>query len=89
MHTINVIGLLKTKEARLKVKIMNAVNKKPSSELVVVKIFGLKLCNAILKNVCNTLWMIRLLKTSIVVTKTPLITLKCLPKAIVSQSLSS
>jgi len=85
MHTNNIITLLKAKETALNAKIRETEKKHSSKQSVVMEVLGMKLRNRILKNVCNALWMLHLLKTSLLITKTPLTTLKCLPKAMFSQ----
>jgi len=85
MQTKNMLYLLKAQETKLNVKIRKKVDKGRSDSFTFIEILGMKLCGKILKSVCNVLWMLRLLKISIVVTKTPLTTLRCMPKAIISQ----
>ncbi len=72
MHTSNIITLLNAK--------IRKTEKKPSNQLIHMETFGMKLRNKILKSICNTLWMIHLLKTSILITRTPLTTLKSIIK---------
>ena len=85
MHTNSIITILKIKETKLNTKIIETKMKKPSNELMNMKVFGMKLYNKILKSVCNTLWMMHLLKTSILITKTPLTTLKSMSKAVMNK----
>jgi hypothetical protein len=86
MHTNNIITLLKAQETALNVKIREMNKEKSSDELGATKVFAMSLRGNILKSVCVALWMMHLLKTSILVTKTPLTTLKCMPRAILKQT---
>jgi hypothetical protein len=85
MQIKSILYLLKTQETTLNAKIRKKANKDHSDSYAVIEIHGMKLCGKILRSVCNVLWMLHLLKISILVTKTPLTTLKCMPKAIISQ----
>jgi len=87
IHTDSIITLLKIQETRLNARIRK--NKSASDQLTVIKISGIKLCNRILRNVCDTLWMMHLLKTSLLITKTPLTTLKCLLRSTFKLNLPS
>lgn len=82
MHTTNIITILKTQENNLNIKIKQ---KKTTDELATLEVFSMKVGNAIIKNVCNALWMTHLFKTSILVTKTPLTTLKSIAKAVINK----
>jgi hypothetical protein len=86
MHTNNIMTLLKAQETALNVKIREMSKEESSDELGATKVFAMSLRGNILKSVCTTLWMMHLLKTSILVTKTPLTTLKCMPRAILKQT---
>jgi len=86
MQTKNILYNLKAQETALNVKIRKT-EKSPSDELVVMGIFCMKFYDKILRSVCNALWMLHLFKTSIMITRTPLTTLKCMPKAIISQTI--
>lgn len=85
MHTTNIITILKTQENNLNIKIKQMKKKKTTDELATLEVFSMKVGNAILKNVCNALWMTHLFKTSILVTKTPLTTLKSIAKAVINK----
>jgi hypothetical protein len=86
MHTTNVIALLKAQEMRLNAKVREIKKGKPSDGLRVTKGFAVSLRGRILKSVCVTLWMMHLLKTSILVTRTPLTTLRFMSRAILNQA---
>jgi len=85
MQTKNILYLLKAQETTLNAKIRKAANEGPLDKSAVVEIYRIKVCGKILRTVSDVLWMLHLLKISIVVTRTPLTTLKCMPKAILSQ----
>jgi hypothetical protein len=85
MHASNVITLLEARETTLNAK-MREMNKEKSPELSTAEVFTMSLRGKMLKSVCVALWMMHLLKTSILVTKTPLTTLKCMPRAILNQT---
>lgn len=87
MHTNNIITLLKAQEKTLNARIRKTEKEKPSNQLIDMKISGMKLYSRILRNVCDTLWMMHLLKTSILITKTPLTTLKCLTRSMFKPNL--
>ncbi|MGQ9624272.1 MAG: hypothetical protein ACUVT9_02760 [Candidatus Bathycorpusculaceae bacterium] len=80
MHTINLITHLKTQENVLKMKIKEKEKKKPKNELTTVEFLSLKLYNNVLESICAALWAFHLLKTSLVITKTPLTTFKSIVK---------
>ncbi|MCL6578373.1 MAG: hypothetical protein K6T73_03190 [Candidatus Bathyarchaeota archaeon] len=85
MHTTNIITILKTQENTLNKKMKQIEKKKDTDELATLEVFSMKIGNVILKNVCNALWMTHLFKTSILVTKTPLTTLKSISKAVINK----
>jgi len=85
MQTQSIFYFLRAQETRLDAKLRKTENKRPSNRLMVIGIFSMKLLDKILKSIGNALWMTHLLKTSIVVTRTPLTTLRCMPKAIISK----
>jgi hypothetical protein len=85
MHTTNIITILKTQESMLNVKIKHIKKRKTADELATLEVLSMKVGNVILKNVCNALWMTHLFKTSILVTKTPLTTLKSISKAVINK----
>ena len=72
MHTTNIITLLNAKTRK---------TDQASNQLIYMETFGMRLRKKILKKVCNTLWMIHLLKTSLLTTRTPLTTLKSIIKS--------
>jgi|YelNatPaOPRAMG01_1025707.scaffolds.fasta_scaffold24723_4 hypothetical protein len=74
MHTTNLINYLKTQETTLKMKI------RKKEKLTTTEILSLKLYKNILKIAYNALWTLHLFKTSLLVTKTPLTTLKSILK---------
>ncbi len=85
MHTTNIITILKTQENVLNIKIKQMEKRKTVDELATLEVFSMKVGNIIVKNVCSALWMTHLFKTSILVTKTPLITLKSISKAVINK----
>jgi len=82
MHTKSVLSVLRARETTLNAKIMSAENKRSLDQLMAVEIYLLKFCDKILRGAYNALWLLRLLKTSIMVTRTPLTTIKCMPRAL-------
>jgi hypothetical protein len=80
MHTTNILTYLKTQENILKVKIREKESENQKNELTTLKVLGLKLFNNVLEGACTTIWMLHLLKTSLLITKTPLTTLKSIVK---------
>jgi hypothetical protein len=76
MHTTNLLTHLKTQENVLKMKIKEKERKKLKNELTTVEALSLKLYNNVLESLCAAIWAFHLLKTSLVITKTPLTTLK-------------
>lgn len=83
MHTTNLINHLKTKETVLKMKIIEKERSK--RELTATEILNLKLHKNLLKSIYTALWALHLFKTSLLVTKTPLTTLKSILKGSVLQ----
>jgi len=81
MHTTNLLTHLKTQENVLKMKIKEKETKKPKNELTTVEVLSLKLYNNGLESLCAAIWAFHLLKTSLVITKTPLTTLKSIMKS--------
>ncbi len=73
MHTTNIIMLLNAK--------IRKKDQESSNQLIYMETFGMKLRKKILKKVCNILWMIHLLKTSLLITRTPLTTFKSIIKS--------
>jgi len=87
MQTSNILHLLRVQETRLDAKIRRTENNGSADKLMTLEVFGMKLFSKILKGVSNALWITHLLKTSIMIVRTPLTTLKCIPKAIMGHSL--
>jgi len=73
----SILYLLRGQVIKLQIEIRKAESKKSPDKLSSVKNWGL-LRFKLLKSICEALWGICLLKTSILVTKTPLTTLKSL-----------
>jgi hypothetical protein len=76
VQTNRILGILKVHEMKLQTRIMNAEREKLSLRT--------KFNYSLSENICNALWMLHLLKTSVLVTRTPLTTFKCMCKAVAS-----
>jgi hypothetical protein len=76
MQANRMLGILKVREMRLLTKRMTAKREKLSLRT--------KFNYSLSENICNALWILHLLKTSVLVTRTPLTTFKCMCKAVAS-----
>lgn len=73
VQTNHILYLLKAQEIKIK-----KTERKRSPSL------GMKISYRVSKNICNALWMLHLLKTSMLVTRTPLTTLKSMWQTVVN-----
>jgi len=84
MHAAQVLRVLMTQEVRLQRKVKKNRGKQHLTFLDVSENLWFQLNYKLLKFSHSILWVFYLLKTSILVTRTPLTTLKSLPKALTS-----
>jgi len=84
-QTMTILYLLRAQETKLKTETSKAKRKKSVDTFGLVNTHGVQFRCKLLKEICNVLWAMHLLKTSIFVTKTPLTTLKSLSKTMTNQ----
>jgi len=82
MCVTKILHILQDQEKILNVKIRKAQKEKDN-----VRLLFMKTLRKFLRSLQETVWMLHLIKTSILVTRTPLTTLKCMPKAAINQTI--
>jgi hypothetical protein len=80
MFVTKILHILQDQEKILNVKIRKAQKDN-------VRLLFMKTLRKFLRSLQETVWMLHLVKTSILVTRTPLTTLKCMPKAAINQTI--
>ena len=78
MQTTSILNLLGVQEIKLQTEVRKAERNKSPDKLSSVKNWGVQFRLKLLKSIHEALWIMWLLKTSIVVTRTPLTTLRSL-----------
>jgi len=78
MQTVSILDLLRIQGVRMQTKMREAERKKFSDKLSLVKNWSIQLRFRLLRCIYEALWGMHLLKTSVMITKTPLTTLKSL-----------
>ena len=82
MCVTKILHILQDQEKILNVKIRKAQKEKDN-----VCLLFMKTLRKFLRSLQETVWTLHLIKTSILVTRTPLTTLKCMPKAAIKQAI--
>lgn len=81
MQTTNILNLLIAQKIKLQTEVRKAGRNKSPDKLNSVKNWGVQFRFKLLKSIHEALWITYLLKTSIVVTRTPLTTLRSLSRS--------
>ena len=87
MYATKIVHILQNQEKILNAKIKKIQKRGVSNEVDTIQLLFMKIIRKLLRSLKETVWMVHLLKTSILVTKTPLTTLKCMSKATLNQTL--
>jgi hypothetical protein len=89
MQTKHIIHLLRTQETKLQSEIRKTQKGTSKDSLTALRLLFMQSNCKLSINICNALWAMHLLKTSISVTGTPLTTLKSLSKVAINQSFAT
>jgi hypothetical protein len=81
MQTTSILNFLRAQKIKLQTEARKAESQKSPNKLNSVKKWGIQFRFKLLKSIHEALWVMHLLKTSILVTRTPFTTLKSLSRS--------